>query len=360
MYRRTRITSHALGIGFALVAFAGDLAAQDQAASPGITTTGFVDVYYSKNLGSPADNANPYRNFDLVQNRFDVSLAEIVFQKTAAPIGFRIDADFGSANDLVQGGSTSTLAMLQQAYVTAVLPFGAGLTVDMGKFVTHMGYEVIESRDNWNYSRSFLFAWAIPYYHFGVRAAYPILPEVTLSGYLSNGWNNLQDNNQAKTVGASVFMTPSEKITVAAGWIGGNEQPDSARGGMRNVVDLTVVYRPTSTLSFAVNGDYGTESFAGASVSWKGVALYGRYAFSEATALALRTEVYDDTDGATTGTAMRLGELTATFEHLLLGGVLLRAEFRHDWSTASVYAQTDGGTPLDHQSTLALGAVVSF
>ncbi len=360
MHRVKRFRSYAWGIGFSLVAFSADLAAQEQAVPPAVTTTGFVDVYYSKNLATPAGNANAYRNFDMVQNRFDVSLAEIVFQKTASPIGFRIDADFGSANDVVQGTSSRTLAMVQQAYVTAVLPLGAGLTVDMGKFVTHMGYEVIESRDNWNYSRSFLFSWAIPYYHFGVRAAYPILPSVTLSGYLSNGWNNLEDNNDAKTVGASIFMTPSEQLTVIAAWIGGNEQPDSANAGMRNVIDLTLVYRPTATVSFAINGDYGTESFAGTSVTWKGVALYGRYAFSDATALAVRSEIYDDTDGATTGTAMRLGELTATFEHLLLGGLLLRAEFRHDWSTVPVYTQADGGAPLDHQSTIALGAVVSF
>ena len=32
------------------------------------------------------------------------------------------------------------------------------------------GAEVIETHSNWNYSRSLLFAWAIPYYHMGLRA----------------------------------------------------------------------------------------------------------------------------------------------------------------------------------------------
>ena len=39
--------------------------------------------------------------------------------------------------------------------------------MDFGKFVTSAGAEVIESKDNWNYSRSLLFAYAIPYWHFG-------------------------------------------------------------------------------------------------------------------------------------------------------------------------------------------------
>jgi len=35
--------------------------------------------------------------------------------------------------------------------------------MDLGKFVTSAGAEVIEAKDNWNYSRSLLFVNAIPY-----------------------------------------------------------------------------------------------------------------------------------------------------------------------------------------------------
>ena len=61
---------------------------------------------------------------------------------------------------------------------------------DFGKFVTPFGNEVIESKDNWNYSRSLLFSLAIPYYHQGLRATYSPNDQVTLAGYLVNGWNN--------------------------------------------------------------------------------------------------------------------------------------------------------------------------
>jgi len=40
---------------------------------------------------------------------------------------------------------------------------GSGLAIPAGA-------EVIESNANWNYSRSLLFSWAIPYYHMGFRA----------------------------------------------------------------------------------------------------------------------------------------------------------------------------------------------
>ena len=47
------------------------------------------------------------------------------------------------------------------AYVTLKPKQWKGVQIDVGKFVTSAGAEVIESNANWNYSRSLLFAWAI-------------------------------------------------------------------------------------------------------------------------------------------------------------------------------------------------------
>ena len=179
-----------------LFCVAASFAADSAAAAPApITWSGFVDAYYSKNFNSPSTSTNALRNFDVNENQLAFSLAELVIQKTASPVGFRMDLDFGPTNDIVQGvapyGTTpyNTLSILQQAYLTAVLPVGSGLTVDVGKFVTHMGYEVIESKDNWNYSRSFMFAYAIPYYHTGVRASYTFSSTFSAAVHFVNGWN---------------------------------------------------------------------------------------------------------------------------------------------------------------------------
>ena len=62
-----------------------------------------------------------------------------------------------------------------------------GAEFDYGQFVTSAGAEVIESSSNWNYSRSILFAWAIPYYHFGAKATIPITKTFT-AGSAVAGW----------------------------------------------------------------------------------------------------------------------------------------------------------------------------
>src|SRR5438034_10820089 len=113
-------------------------------------------------------------------------------------MGFRADIGFGDAAKIVHASEPggSHFQYFQQAYLSAAK---GKVQVDFGKFVTQHGAEVIETKDNWNYSRSLLFSWAIPYYHFGTRLNFTANDKVTLGASLSNGWNNVVDNNQGKT-----------------------------------------------------------------------------------------------------------------------------------------------------------------
>ena len=70
-------------------------------------------------------------------------------------------------------------------------PKAKGFEADLGKLVASAGAEVIEAKDNWNYSRSLLFAWAIPYCHFGLRTSMPVSKTETVGVQLVNGWNNV-------------------------------------------------------------------------------------------------------------------------------------------------------------------------
>ena len=81
--------------------------------------------------------------------------------------------------------------------------------MDFGKFVTSAGAEVIEAKDNWNYSRSLLFVNAIPYWHFGARTSMPVSKTETIGFQLVNGWNNVSKSNGGVTgVFTSAFVKP--------------------------------------------------------------------------------------------------------------------------------------------------------
>ena len=89
---------------------------------------------------------------------------------------------------------------------------GKGLQVDIGKFVTPAGAEVIETKDNWNYSRGLLFSYAIPYYHFGMRAKYAFNDKYALTGFFVNGWNNVVDNNSGKDLRRQLRLESEQEI----------------------------------------------------------------------------------------------------------------------------------------------------
>jgi len=208
--------------------------AQDAAQAQSDSTTmsffkntevsGFVDTYYSYNGNTPATRkAGLERNFDVQHNSFSLNLLELALEKKPTADsrgGFRFDLDFGPTQGIVNAAEPGDKTLLQnigQAYLSYLAPAGTGLQIDIGKFVTPLGNEVIKTKDNWNYSRSLLFALAIPYYHMGVRATYSVSDKFTLAGFLVNGWNNVVDNNTGKTVAVQATVKPLAALTIASG-----------------------------------------------------------------------------------------------------------------------------------------------
>lgn len=330
------------------------LLAQEAAPSSAFTYSGFVDAYYIKNIAGPVTGSNKIRVFDPADNEFNLALAEISFQKKSESVGFRVDLGAGKVTGL------SLTGLVQQAYLTAVVPVGAGLTVDVGQFVTHMGFEVIESKDNWNYSRSILFGWAIPFYHTGARFSYPVLSNLTATLHVLNGWNLVTDNNNYKTLGVTLnyALAPSTSIIINA--LSGTEAVAPIYG-KRNVFDLIITHQLTEALALAVNADYGEERLAAGLATWKGGAVYAKYVLDEKSAAALRFEMYNDASNTSpTGSGGgKLSEVTATYEYKPAGDLILRGEIRNDMSDVTYF---DSKKPADAKSQLTalIGAIFTF
>ncbi len=182
--------------------------------------SGFVDVYYGYNFNTPGTRkAGPERTFDVQHNSISLNLAELSLQKkptTDSRGGFRLDLDYGPTQDIVNASEPSgphVFRNIGQAYLSYQAPVGKGLQIDVGKFVTPLGFEVIKTKDDWNYSRSLLFSMAIPFYHMGVRATYNVNDKLALAGFVVNGWNNaVARNYPIRRIGVTC-PTPSVLIT---------------------------------------------------------------------------------------------------------------------------------------------------
>jgi hypothetical protein len=330
--------------------------------------SGLVDGYYGYNFNQPHSRVSALRAFDGPANQFALNLVELALDRPSEAVkshlGYHLALGFGQAVNAVNAAEPGGLGFaqyLKEAYFSYLAPVGrSGLLVDFGKFVTPHGAEVIETKDNWNYSRGLLFAYAVPFYHFGLRAKYVFSGKYALSGYLVNGWNNVVDNNTGKTVGVSFGWNPHQKFGLVQNYMLGPEMAGTNQH-WRQLTDTVVTFSPTERLALMVNYDYGRGDRLAAvpqPVSWTGWAGYLRYAFQDRNALALRYEWYNDPDGFTTGKAQQVKELTGTFEHRVAHNLITRLEFRRDYSNQSSFLK--GDLPVRGQNTLTAGMTFTF
>jgi len=334
--------------------------------------SGFVDVYYGQNFNNPTNQANGLRFFDGATNQFGLNLVELVVDKQPdaanSGTGYHVALGFGQAINVVNGseprGGLGFDQYLKEAYFSYLAPVGKGLQVDVGKFVTPAGAEVIETKNNWNYSRSLLFTYAIPYFHFGMRAKYAFNDKYSLTGFFINGWNNVIDNNTGKTYGMSLGWNPNKKFGITQTYFAGQEQ-NNINSTWRQLSDTVISYSPNSKLSFMLNGDYGRGDrmdLGGGLLSnpvfWTGAAGYIRYSYSANSAISTRFETFDDPSGFTTGTAQHINEFTATWERLVAHHIISRFEFRRDISNKDPFLK--GNTPVSGQNTMTGGLVYTF
>jgi hypothetical protein len=357
-------------------------AGEPQAAAPaenpvlkffaGTELSGFVDTYYSYNFNKPAAACtkvgdvqvfNCLHNFDVAHNSFSLNLAELALEKKPTAEsrgGFRVDLDYGSTANMVAAfdpGGTSIFQNIEQAYVSYLAPTSKGsLQLDFGKFVTMMGNEVIESKDNWNYSRGLLFALAIPYYHMGMRAVYSPNDKWTLQAHLVNGWNNVVDNNTGKSLGASVTYKPTGAVTIIENYMGGPEQPGT-NTGWRHTSDTILSYTVNSQTSVALNYDYGHDG--GTDQVWQGAAAYLKYQANDWFAVTPRYEYFNDRDGFATLTSQNVQDFTLTAEFKHKDGVLMRIEYRGDFSDTPFFIK-ETSTLKKNQQALTVGWVYAF
>ena len=367
-FRSSRATlAVALFLSIAIPGFAQtDQAAADAKIMDFLRRTeisGFVDGYYGYNFNTPVTRkAGPERTFDVNHNSFSLNLAELSFAKAPTADsrgGFRLDLDLGPTQDIVNASEPSgphVFRNIGQAYVSYQADVGKGLQLDFGKFVTPLGFEVIKTKDNWNYSRSLLFTLAIPLYHMGVRATYNLSDKVALAGFVVNGWNNAVATMDKKTVIGQVTLKPISAFTFSETYIGGPEEPN--HDTWRHVSDTIATFNLNSKVSLAGNYDYGTDKESGAVVRWQGVAAYARLQPNSWFALSPRWEYYNDEQGFTSGAAQKIKEFTITTEFKHKDGVIARLEYRHDYSDIPYFLKNDRFQ--DHQDTFTVGLIYAF
>lgn len=334
----------------------------------GVEVKGYVEAQYNYNFNDPSDQANRFRVFDTKADSFTFNMAELSLTKSSeAGTGFGLVLNYGLDADLI--ASTPFLDAtdvrdfaVQQAYISEKTLAG-NLDLRLGKYATLSGAEVIEGPANFNISRSYLFGWAIPFTHTGLRAAVTTpVPGLALTLGVNNGWDVVSDADKGKTGELQVGLAPMDMLSLT---VTGYYGPESTGADVdnRGLVDVVATIKPMDGLTVVLNYDRGSQMAATgagtASALWQGYAVYANLALGDKHSVTLRGEVFDDQDGFRTGTVQTLRELTLTGACKMRENLEWRLELRHDESNQDVFVD-DKGAAEDAQNTVAVAAYYTF
>jgi hypothetical protein len=355
-----------------------------------------LDTYYSYNFNQPVGRVNLLRAYDVLSNEFSLSQASVIVEhppdvNAGRRWGGRLDLQFGQATDTLQGNPLNEprpdiYRNIFQAYGTYILPMGKGVTLDFGKWGSSLGIEGNYAKDQTNYSRSFWFDF-LPFYHMGLRANVPLTDRFALNYWVVNGANQVEATNGFKDELFGFTARPKTSVNWTMNYYLGQEHPDRATAtncgpipvqpglcftairpapnGRTHIFDSYVTWKAAPRLTFALEGDYYIQRLwqnaapgeSSAPSHTDGGAAYVQYQFTPKFTLGARAEYLSDRGGLFSGITQALKENTVTFDYRVADGMVMRYEWRRDFSNQPSFLTNVQGVLRKDQNTATVGVL---
>ncbi len=355
-----------------------------------VDISGFVSASYTHNFNQPSDRLNGGQLYDTQHDEFMLNKFVLIVQHAVDydafdwKAGFFVELILGQDAISTRSKSPDTGAGLfnlgdngdlEQAYVAFNIPIGNGVKVLFGKYVTPIGYELVENEQNPNWTSGNQWTFIEPFTHTGVQIGYQVNDQWEIQFLANQGWDTVKDNNQSKSFMGHINYTPNDKTWVGITVFAGPEQSDAlndpanavpgANGNWRNGVDLAMTHQCTAKLSTAWQLDWGEEEGGdpnGGTAAWYAGGLWLMYDLSEKLQAVVRADFLSDTEGNRTSgflfpvnTGQDLWSLTLTMNFKPSEGLRIAPEIRYDHS--SLDTAFDGH---EDQVLTSIGAVFSF
>lgn len=328
-------------------------------AEPAKTTTitGSVDVYYRYNFANAktpgfTNNATSFTNS---QNSFELGMASLKVAHSFGKIGAVVDLGFGSRAKEFSYNETGITQAVKQAYVTYA-PSGK-VTFTMGKFATHVGYELLDPQLNRNYSMSYMFSYG-PFSHTGLKMDVAVSGNFGFMLGIANPTDFLSASFKNKSVLAQLHANTTDgKLTAYLNYVGGKDTSGTLK---QNQVDLTLLTKITSKFGIGFNATLkNIKPEDQSSANWGGAAIYLNVDPTEKFGFCVRGEYFSDKKNATGYFGTSLYEITATLNIKPMAGLMIMPELRLDGAKNPYFSKNDG-TGTKSTGTFLLAAVYSF
>jgi hypothetical protein len=357
---------------------------------------GYLEGSYTQNFNNPSSRINQLRIFDVNSNQFRPNLAQAILEREATGdgsrwdrLGFRIKFNAGRDSDFIGGTNMSTWADFQEFYVQYLAAVGHGLNIQAGQMNSVVGYEVVESPRNANYSRSWLFGLGQPFTTRGVRASYEFSKNVSLSvGAIAYINSARADTDFNPLVEYALALSPTDRVKLTLyGLSGPRDGPTGTPGGTLFLSGGFLSLQLSNQTSAVIESYYANQSHssmisAGRNARWDGVAGYLIHDLTDQWGVRLRAEIFEDAGGFVScqGTtayspranvcfgatseaqaapvAQTMWEFTGTVQYKPFSSLMTRLEYRYDKSNQNVFQL--GGRATSYQPTLSVDVIYLF
>jgi hypothetical protein len=340
------------------------VSAQDSTKKSALNITGSVDAYYRYNFNDAKKDSitNNYTSFTNSQNSFELGMASIKAEYTLGKVTGVLDLGFGRrAEEFSYNEKSSRLGTaIKQAYISVAA--SDKLKFSMGKWATHVGYELVDAYLNRNYSMSYMFSFG-PFFHTGIKA------ELTAGNFgfmlgVANPTDNVTASFGKKMVLGQVSAASGNgSVKAYLNYQGGKDMVDNSI----NQVDLVVTGTVNDKFSVGYNGTVQSVKASGKSSgdSWWGSAVYLNVDPTKVFGLTLRGEYFDDKNGVSgLATPSYAGINTSVFAATLSGNIRIDnltiiPEFRLDNSKEAIFMK-NSGEAVKSTGTFLLAATWHF
>jgi len=305
-----------------------------------------VDAYYRYDFNDAPNTTNNLTSFTNSKNSFELGMASIKADHSFGKVSATADLGFGRRAQENSYNDVNTLVAIKQLYMSYAPSSAVKFTI--GKWSTHIGYELVDAYANRNYSMSYAFSYG-PFFHTGLKA------DISLGG------------KSAFMIGVANptdFSTTTSPVKVLIAQFSTGTKNDKLKAyfnfqGGTGFSQFDLVLNGTISSQFAINYDGTIKTVKTGTIrnSWSSNTLYFNYDPTAKFGLTLRGEYFaDGKNVAGVGTSVVQTTLSGNIH---IDNLTIIPEIRLDNAGNNIFSKSTG-TATKNDASFILAAVYKF
>ena len=311
-----------------------------KAAEESSSYTIYFDGYFKSDFSKQSTNNKT--SFTNSNQSLQLGMASIKLDHNKGNFAGTLDLGLGKRAQEFSYNDNGVAQAIKQAYISYA-PMN-GLKITVGKWATHIGYELLDAYSNRNYSMSYAFSYG-PFFHTGIRADIALGGKSAMMIGFAQPTDFVSADSPDKMLIAQ-FSTSSkdDQLKAFLNYQGGKD---------KSQVDL--VLNGVLSSQLGINYDGTIANISGS--NWTSNAVYVNYDPSSKFGFTLRSEYFNDTKNAVgVGTSIFQNTLSANIHFSKL---TLIPEIRFDNAKDKIFFNSNNNLN-QYASNFLIAAVYKF